>query len=82
MSRHLPTVVWRFWRDDKHGSKHRWRNGQVRTIDRSTLELALFPADGMVVALDGEGDGIGLRLSRADARMVVRRLTQVLEDTS
>jgi len=67
MVHHYP-AAFRFWREDHPGGL---RNGDVNTVapDGRLVDLTLFRADRTVI----------VRLSRADARMLARRITQCLE---
>lgn len=71
MARHLPTVVWMFWREDKPFRLGRIRQGCVQTHNERVIEIALFEQHGWDV----------LRLHRDDARMLHKRLGQCLEET-
>lgn len=66
MRRHEPCVVWPIRRI---GVYPQWI---VKTHDVDTLEIQCFP---------DAGDGVGLRISRKDARMLAKRLNQCLDDT-
>ena len=89
MARHLPTTVWAFYRRAKglgDARRHFWRQGYVRTLSHGTIEVSLHPAIGRTVWAGFDVDrqsagGIGLRLTRDEARMLARRLTECLEAT-
>lgn len=74
MARHLPTSMWCFYRvgsEDKRRGPI--RQGYVQTLSTSQIKVTLF--------IHGDDWGTGLNLTRAEARMLARRLNECLEGT-
>lgn len=80
MAKHMATSVWGFWRENRMNGK--WRNGYVRTVSDKLIEVSLMPKDKIKIGIDlTGGDGLGIRMTRNEARMLARRINECLEAT-
>ena len=67
MAKHKPAVLWAV---HKVG---RYPNAYLSTVDKATIKLEYYWRPG--------GDGISINLSRRMARLLARRLNQILDQT-
>lgn len=66
MGRHVPGILWALKRIGHYPTIH------LTTVDSKNIKLACYSPDG---------DGFSLEISRRDARLLAKRLNQILDDT-